>query len=418
MPDIIIELDRHDEISNERPANVRRGNRPLLIAALVALILSTSGGLETVPPTNVRQIAQMQVDKGASLDFVDGNLLVAEPGWITAFDITTGLSRWRLDSGLANVWFRHYPGLLIAYGSRLGSHHDEPIETLAIDSMSGALRWRLPGTIDFIGDLLVSTAGGGWDITPRIAIYDQRAVALWSVPSGPNLVAVMGERDRLAAVDSTTGWYRELDLKTGTVLREAVLPGAITARQIWFTGKHLLVSFAGGHAIEFDPVTLTPRPSAPALVSFPRQDCGDLWCERMRDGSLWLLDKATGARLHTPVRWDVAHPVGNGLLGLGRWSEGGLVAARGFYDIQSRAEMDLSGWEALNVSRPNETSSAGNPVYLKGGKEAVHYFASLDDRGFRVIGVVPSQTFRTCMAQGEYLACLTETDLIRIWRLT
>ncbi|MEU4469988.1 PQQ-binding-like beta-propeller repeat protein [Micromonospora sp. NPDC023888] len=421
----IIELGeiRDEPASSPAVRTPRAVGRPLRSAAVLLLALVLLAGA-TPPPE--RTMSAVPASPASTAYLAPDTVLVFDPPtpdqdrYLTAYaQPAPG------DAGLRPRWRAPLPGqgdylgvrvergLVLAMGVEAG---DGVFETTAFDAVTGQQRWRHPGTPVPIADgglLLTDVRQSATDGMSRLDPETGRV--LWSVsllsPTGPSFHLTDGRIDRFVLVQPT-GEVQVHDAITGRLLHSLdTLPGDRKAVQrVQVAGDLLVVIPADdGPVVGYGLAGLEPRWTAQvSLVSFVA-GCGDLLCASLQDGSLRVLDPATGVvRWSGPVEELLVDVRGDRLLMGG---PGHQYVARDAATGRTRTE--LGDWDLVPALRPDDPL-----VGLRRGDDGRMVVAELDlaaDRA-RILDALPDVA-GSCQASLPVLLCQRLDGSATLWRL-
>ncbi|MFG2046414.1 PQQ-binding-like beta-propeller repeat protein [Micromonospora sp. NPDC048935] len=264
------------------------------------------------------------------------------------------------------------------------------------------------------GLLLTDVRQNGKDRMSRIEPDTGRV--LWSVPllspSGPGYHVIDGRVDRFVLAQPT-GEVQVHDADSGRLLRSVdTLPGDPTAFQRVQVVDDLLLLLTPGDVpmvVAYGLAGLEHRWTAQVSpVSFV-VGCADLLCVSGQDGSLQVLDPATGAvRWSDPGRELLADVRGDRLLMAG---SGRRYAVRDAATGRTRTE--LGDWDLLPVLRLNDPL-----VGLRHGDDGRLVVAELDLAAgrARILDVLPDIA-GDCQASLPVLLCQRLDGSTALWRL-
>ncbi|WP_155372242.1 hypothetical protein [Catellatospora vulcania] len=401
-----------------RPA-ARRG--PAVLAALVVcgVLLATAViGDAPRPQPRLTELARWSALQVLMLSTAGTDtLLVHTPGEVTAYDAADGRRRWRMPGSTS--WI-HDAGDLVLMG------FDQPESTssvpqftdaVAVDRLTGQVRWRTQAYLEQLGDVLLSYAGDARH--PVVAVHDPATFALrWRVAVARSFVV---DRWGSALWELTTdGRLVEHDLGTGTVRRSARVPVPAGTRVAVLASRDAVgivgYRFDGNGFEERTGATWYARDGL-AVVSADNRwpwetDCGaGTSCAYPYDESpKYLIDTATGA----PIRpLDGPQHVGSAaglLLFEGDGGEPGSTLRARLEPVGGRPRTDVAGWRIL--------STTGQVARLLGHEDqdpfATH-LGELTGEGLRPLGRVPYGLVQ-CASVPRAAICTTTGGEVVIWR--
>ncbi|MFC7549182.1 PQQ-binding-like beta-propeller repeat protein [Plantactinospora sp. GCM10030261] len=379
---------REPDLDRERPGRTGLDRRPRIGALLLLVLLLVAGAAPSGPETTgVRPSGTVPIAVGGTFAITSDLLLVSEPdgtaATLTGYAVPGGRPRWRVPMSGVMAFTAIRAGdlvLLTEFGS-----YGQRLRTVARSAASGVLRWSRPGRV------LTST-----DLATGFAVNEVRSVA------GP----ARRVEGPVIAVDLATGSPRWDITVTGTAVVAPVVSGAPGVLVVHDTGEAQVLDAGTGAAV--GSVRLPPTdyaPDNPAVV---------------------------GDRLILRHRVDGVPTVSSyELPGLRRtWS---APADDGLGDVRScgRLACLLSGVgiravdPSTGVTRWQVAATGWRTVSRRGGGEIATrpdaeqrrlLVGVLDDRGGRVVGVLPPAAV-DCRAHQPLLVCRTGDDHLGVWRI-
>ena len=454
------------------PVPVRGRGRmpPRWLAVPVALALAGLGlaGDIASGSAGLTVLTSLPVSTGARATIMGDTLYVAEAAGtdsrLTAYRLGDGRVRWTtpvpLPAAVLNL--QDADGVLLASIFALG----EPMEqTVVLDEETGRTLWGssdvLVGLVPaqhrallthlFPIDLVLDPGAPPADqLGTEVAAVDLRdgrvawryrmaagcEHAVDAVPAAGARMAVLCPTDPTALPTATSATYelRGVDLATGqagaaVALTLPVVPppgGLVQPHQagpvlplLSMAAGQILVGAAGDNAgtvmlTVYDPTTLRP-----------------LWTRQMSDADYNVtpcagqlcLDDAYGLAVVDPgtgtVRWhtaqqalDTSSPgsLVGGLLVVPSGATGAQLVDAG----TGRPVLDVSGWRVV------AGGSGALPMFARWQPhpDGRVWFAtvSVDPPALRPVGFAPDVLQDGCSTEGDYLACLTLTQTLRVWR--
>jgi len=160
-----------------------------------------------------------------------GSCFVTGPGYVAAFDLSSGRQTWRIpveDAGaLSDSSLAHVDGLLVRVGDR---------STVALDAATGARRWASPAWSSWAGpDPCVAIAAGAVHVLAGnlLALDLATGAVRWSAPDTGGVQFLRGpiEVDAGVLVASDTGRVQVRDRATGAVAWEYA-PAEVSLRTL------------------------------------------------------------------------------------------------------------------------------------------------------------------------------------------
>ena len=427
MPDIFIELDRDYDMLEEpppRPPRLGVRRRAWIAAGLAVAILSILGNAEFRPDPGMKLVAEIPTDNTARLMAIEGQLIVIGAGSLISYEPSTGQQRWSVQTGLFEAYAIPKDGLLFVSGSMSRSRMDFEVDqaSMAIELSTGEVRWRVPGFVEVVDDLLVAYSSPLYsEMGERtVSIYTREAKLIWTTPAGPVVPALNVERSIMGTVNRDTGELIEYELATGTVTRKYTFPELAGANGLYYDNGRALFYFADGRQLRFDGITVTAMPDEP-MFGYPEpMDCGVVWCRHNADSPGYhLVDKNSGKKIFDTDDWEVIVRTPTGLLGARYPQSDGPMPALSVFNPSTGAKLELTGWSALDIVFGGPQLPITDPVYLWSYKNELDYFAVLRGDGPYTVGVLPhTAELRDCAVVAPQLACIIGADLVRIWRLT
>lgn len=327
----LIELGEISSSSPEPPAAPPRRSdvRRFAVAAVAVLAVLTVTGSERPEPRALPQLWRMPVGDAPFTLTADSVYLVDERGAsLRAYDAADGTPRWSRPLDRQTGWFHtDVPGTLLIHAtSGVLADGTSPArsETLAVDSGTGAVRWRQAGEIGVAtaeSVMLVEWGGseqnevrrarvvGIADAAERWVLTPEQPVSSWTV-TGP-----APERPDRLITATAAGRLQVRRFSDGALLAEA--PRVAGFGHLFSDGPHLYVVRLDGSrqtitAYEVD--TLRPRWEWKGGSGSGAQSCGALLCATTAPGEVDALDPATGEVRWHASGWDLARPVGDGTL--------------------------------------------------------------------------------------------------------
>ncbi|MGC5288688.1 PQQ-binding-like beta-propeller repeat protein [Micromonospora sp. DT231] len=420
----IIELgELRDEPASAPPVRAPRAvGRPMRGAAVLLLALVLLAGATPLPERTMTVVPASRADTAFLTP--DGVIVIDPPTadqdrHLTAYTqpAPNGVGvRWRAPVPGSDDYLgvRIEQGLVLLTGV---DAEDGVIETTAFDAETGRRGWQHRGAPVPIADgglLLTDVRQNGADGMSRIDPDTGRV--LWSVPllspSGPGYHVTDGRVDRFVLVQPT-GEVQVHDADSGRLLRSVdTLPGDRRVFQrVQVVGDLLLLLTPGDVplVVAYGLTGLEQRWTARVSpVSFV-VGCADLLCVSGQDGSLRVLDPATGVvRWSDPGRELLADVRGDRLLMAG---SGRQYAVRDAATGRTRAE--LGEWNLMPVLRLDDPL-----VGLRHGDDGRLVVAALDLPAgrARILDVLPDIA-GSCQASLPLLLCQRLDGSTALWRL-
>ncbi|WP_433130845.1 PQQ-binding-like beta-propeller repeat protein [Micromonospora sp. CA-240977] len=423
----IIELGEiRDEPVAVPPVRTPRAvGRPMRTAAVLLLALVLLAGA-TPPPQ--RMVSVVPASPAANTYLTADGVFVIDPPlpdqdrYLTAYAWpephgAAARRRWQasVPSGDAYVRVRVERGLVLATGADDGAG---VFATTAFDAETGQQRWRHPGVPVPVTDGGLLLADIHQDETDGMSrIEPDTGRVLWSVPllspSGPGFHLTDGRIDRFALVQPT-GEVQVHDADTGRLLRSVdTLPGDASVFQRVQIVDDLLLLLTPGDVpmmMAYGLAGLEQLWTAQVSpVSFA-VGCADLLCVAGQDGSLQVLDPATGV-----VRW--SDPPGRELLADVRGDRLLMSGPSGQFAVRDavtgRMRTELGVWDLAPTLRPDDPL-----VGMRHGDDGRLVVAELDLAAgeARIRDVLPDIT-GGCQASLPVLLCQRLDGSTALWRL-
>ncbi|MFC7245727.1 hypothetical protein ACFQO7_24905 [Catellatospora aurea] len=402
----------------ERPSERRRWTVPAAALCLALLALTVTADRPR-PPARLTELARWAEPQAFLLATAGTDtLLVQTHDAITAYDAADGRPRWSLPRVVDSI---HDAGGLLVLGMSTpeGESSTEPQyasnEAVAVDRITGQVRWRAQAYLQPVGGLLLAYSGDPQ--RPAVEVRDPATYALrWRVPARPFAVDAWGSGLWELAGD---GQLVEHDLATGAVRRRARVELPDGTRRAVLTSRDAVGVF--GYRVDADGfeqvagVRWYARDGLAAVNAEHRwigeYDCGaGTSCAYPADGATpFLIDSATG----TPIRSlpDTAH-VGSdaGLLVFADGRVGSDVSGR-LEPGSGRLRTDVAGWRVL--------STTGQVARILGHEDhdpfATHV-AELTADGLRPLGREPHGLVQ-CATVPRAAVCTTTSGEVVIWRI-
>ncbi|GAA0801958.1 outer membrane protein assembly factor BamB family protein [Spirilliplanes yamanashiensis] len=413
--------DAPDDDAYPRPTwrSLLRPDRRVLAALVAAVCLLTVGASARVAPPRLRPVAVLDYQQNGTFDLTADSAYVVVGGerpTLSAYRLADGARRWSvpLEWPSAGVNARPEAGVvLVAGGDRV---------TIALDTATGAERWRQPGLLGaLVGPAVVladySDADGTLTALRSVRLSDGAAV--WQRPvraddgwtiAADRVAGLPGRRDdaratRIVTVQSD-GTITVLSLADGSVVTQGrVAWRAQSTRDTGFTevnanGDALHVALhepAGITLHAYDVDTLRPlwtRAGVPPGGPFA---CGAVLCMN-DDTQIVAYDRATGE-----PRW--RRPF---LLHADPVAPGRLLASDGAENDSWSVLDDATG--ALVASLNVGTPVSGDPLLFvrsvrePRGHDSVSQLDPVTGR-LHVLGSLPRFDADACKASGTYLVC-------------
>lgn len=429
VPDIFIELDSDRDFADldelpQRPSRFGKRWRPWAAAGLVVALLSTLGGGGPRPGNGVRVVAELATHPAVRMVQVDGRLILLEPNLLRAFDLADGRQVWQLRIGIREGYHHYVDGYLIVNGYPDWNDPNGSSESLALDPATGAVRWRLPGSVEVFEELLISYEASPLPQRPTAAtvIYNRAAERIWSLPQDEWISAINGRRSLISSVNPETGELVERQLRTGAVANRYTFPELRGVQGMHYNKKNVAYFyFDDGRMMSFDGTTIQKVSDELGFNDLEPVDCGQVMCHYGRQTpGYYLTDKATGRKVYENSDWEFLAMVGQSIAGLRYGDEDGPMKLVSVFDPSTGKVTEPEGWSLLGAgfSYP-PTQPTGGRTYAWSYRKQLDYFGLLEDGTVRLIGVLPhTGELRTCVVHGPYLACATGAELVRIWQLT
>ncbi|GAA1396063.1 outer membrane protein assembly factor BamB family protein [Catellatospora coxensis] len=403
----------------ERPAGRRHWTVSAAAAACLALLALTMIADKPPPPARLTELARWFEPQAFLLATAGTDtLLVQTHDAITAYDAADGRRRWSLPRVADSI---HAAGDLIVLGfSTPEGESTEPQSTsheaVAVDRMTGQVRWRAPAQVQPVGDVLLAFSGD--PARPAVEVRDLATYApRWRVSA--RSFAVDGWGSGLWELTGD-GQLVEHDLATGAVRRRTRIGLPDGTRMTVLTSRDA-VGIIGYRfdADGFEQVAgvrwyardgLGPVGGEHRWIG--EYDCGaGTSCAYPADQATpYLIDSATGAPIR-PLAPDTAH-VGSaaGLLLFGSGRVGSAATGR-LEPAGGRLRTDVAGWRVL--------STTGQVARLLGHEDhdpfATH-LAELTADGLRPLGREPHGLVQ-CATVPRAAACTTTSGDVVIWRI-
>jgi hypothetical protein len=425
---MFIELDRRDQAEcdpapSPRPP-LRHRARPWA-AALVAVALLAFGSADGEPRPTLRHVTDIAVKAEAELTATDQNLLITEPGTLTAFDPKTAKLRWRVQTGLRQQLVSPEGDLLVISGSGGVSGADPTgAATMAVTAANGEVRWRIPGYLQRTGGYMVaheisySPAPVG-----RMTVYDRAAQRLWSAYPVAPLHSFDEEHQTVFTVEPTSGEVVEYRLDNGSVISRTVLPELIGVSAIYRSGEELVANFPDGSSIYRRGSTFVTPPNENPVVPIDvsgylreeQYDCGSVWCVYSSFGpGILLKDKATGEVVLRDEHWVRPIRTDFGVIGMRRGTDRDAQVVLAF-DSVTRRHRVLTGWSLLGIQPGPVDEVWHGPVFLVSSAQSRTFFAFLDGTGMHIAGSVPHEHLLQCHVTTDLVACRVDPQTIKVW---
>ncbi|WP_144118832.1 hypothetical protein [Catellatospora sichuanensis] len=402
-----------------RPAG-RRGPTVLATAACGALLAFTMTSAAPSPEPRLTELARWSAPQALILSTAGGDtVLLHAPSEVTAYDAADGRRRWRMPGAID--WIHDVGDLVVLGFSRPGSTSSEPqfalADAVAVDRVTGQVRWRAVTYLEQVAGLLVSFSGH--PERPVVEVHDAATFALrWRVvPERSFAVDRWGSALWELAAD---GVLVEHDLATGTVRRSARVRLPAGTRVAVLASRDAVGIV--GH--RFDANGLEERSSAlwygradlAAVAAANRwsweTDCGaGTSCAYPYDeGPPYLIDSATGA----PIRplegtMHVGSPAGM-LLFDNDGEPGSRISAR-LEPAGGRLRTDVAGWRVLST-----TGQVARVLGHDDGETFATHLAELTTDGLRLLGREPHGLVQ-CVSVPRAVACTTQAGEVVIWRI-
>ncbi|MEV7987199.1 PQQ-binding-like beta-propeller repeat protein [Micromonospora sp. NPDC085948] len=420
----IIELGEIGDESTTGPPvrRPRAAGRPLRGAAVLLLALLLPAGATPQPERTMTVVPTSRAD--IVFLIADGVIVIDPPTaeqdrHLTAYTrpAPNGAGvRWRapVPHGDDYLGVRIERGLVLLTGV---DAEDGVIETTAFDAETGQQRWQRRGSpVPIAGGGLLLTEVRQNGVDGMSGIDPDTGRVLWSVPllspSGPGYHVIDGRVDRFVLVQPT-GEVQVHDADSGRLLRSVdTLPGDRSVFQRVQVVDDLLLLLTPGDVpmvVAYELAGLEQRWTAQVSpVSFV-VGCADLLCVSGQDGSLRVLDPATGV-----VRWS---DPGRELLADVR---GGHLLMAGFgrqYAVRDaatgRTRTELGEWDLMQVLRLDDPL-----VGLRHGDDGRLVVAALDLPAgqARILDVLPDIA-GSCQASLPILLCQRLDGSTALWRL-
>jgi outer membrane protein assembly factor BamB len=355
------------------------GRRRRVLALLVVLLLTVAGA---APPGagQLRHLRDVPVGPGTSFAVVDDLLLVGDGTTLAAYALPGGRPLWRVGASDLRPSAVERTGELVLTaeaGPGAGA-----TTTVARSVATGQVRWSRPGRVLVSADRSAgfgvsevrSLTGPGRRIEgPVVGVDLATGRPRWSVPVPVTGVVepVPGDPARVLVLQDT-GQARLLDAVTGVPVGAVLLPPADYAPDNpALAGGRLLLRHPSGPrrlVTGYDLPALTRRWAVPVDTRIDTvRACGRLAC--LWDGrTIRAVDPADGS-----ARWTAP----------------------------------TDGWRPL--------PGRGTEVAVRPAAGRVRV-AVLDERGVRVVGVLPAAATE-CRTAGSVLVCRTAADRLGVWRL-
>ncbi|MEU4241933.1 PQQ-binding-like beta-propeller repeat protein [Actinoplanes sp. NPDC026619] len=407
------------------PVNLPRLRRVVLAALAVVGVLALAGSAGATP-AGVRQLWSTPLRPGEAWSLSADTVYMTRLGnKVSAYNLTTGELRWSVPAG-ADVGDRgaSAAGNILLVPADLdavteqnpdgGQNFYESVgTTIALDTATGAERWRTNGEVYAYADPGVALVAE--DDTPgstsrlrlvrladgaEIWNHPTPGVASWTaIQDGDRLtsVATVTKGGLLSVYDDATGALRHTAqlprvgagkpsdtlIAAGdylTVIRDQVIDTTTTVyraddlQPLWRTPEHAgYVTTCGDLLCSIGPLGITGHDPRTGTEKWQMPDGADLWMighDRMLvssgalEGESSMADPATGAKIGGPFTGRMAYPLDRGLV----------------------------------------------PMYLRPALEPRDRYAVVrvdpDHGSQRTVGTVPIVTIDDfCMTTGDYLAC-------------
>ncbi|GIH06877.1 hypothetical protein Rhe02_49440 [Rhizocola hellebori] len=419
MPDLVIELDRQeglDELlSSPRPSLTSAGRRWIAAGLVLACLLALGSGGRPIPA--VEPVAEVKLQIEGELVSISGELLIDEPGLLTALDSRTARPRWQVRTGLGRHLTHSEGDLVLVNGAT------EPADgragqlwSLGIQMDTGQVRWRLPGRVTVVGGQVVTHAVDQSTFPPigRLAVYDLAGQPVWAKAPVAVLHAVDLRRQTVLVLDRLSGEMVEYRIDTGGEVARVVLPDLIGATGLGYLDGEVVAFFADGGVV-------SRQDSEFSRIGFPegrpeRADCGPLWCEYSTSTyDIMLVDKATGELVHRGELWQLAIHTEGGVVGLGP-DYGRAVSTLTYFDATTRRAQELTGWRPLGPRLDTGVVSWQGRLFLLSVRPSRTFVAAIDRTGMHVVGSVPYERLTQCGATSYLIACRVDPKTIKVWR--
>jgi outer membrane protein assembly factor BamB len=335
---------------------------PRWLTAVVAVLLVLGcAATSTVPASaSLPELLSIPIGPADPYALTDDGLLVVQSldsRTLAAYQLSDGRLRWRAPTDAASYRVRYGAGLVLLSQRSLDAPYPG---TVALSAESGAVQWRLDGSVVPITDPITvlaaaevrSLTGPGRRVQRAVTGVEPRTGQVrWSlpVPSTAVLHQLPGPTARMMLVhDSGVAELREL--ATGRRLAGAQFPPTDYAPgNPIVAGDVVVLRHPGPAGIElsaYDAATLALRWRRPADEAFDVQPCGRFACILGRFG-VRALDPADGHQRWAGPGWRRVEQRGGLLLAYGAESaEADLV---GLVDADTgRVTVPLRRWRPVS----------------------------------------------------------------------
>jgi hypothetical protein len=418
---MFIELDRGESAERAASPTKRQLGRRLRpwLAALIVLALLALGSAGGRPRPALQHVADIVVQADAEMISVDQNLLIIEPGALTAYDPQTARQHWRVQTGLQRQWVEVEGDTLLVAGSGALSAAD-PTEaaSMAITAATGQVRWRIPGNLQRLGGYMIAHEIRYAPFpVGRLTVYNLAAQRLWSADEVSPLHALDSERQVVFTVHPTSGEVAEFRLDNGAVISRTVVPEFVGAVGLYAGGGEIGVYLSTGGSMTLRNSAMVTRDPVESNAFFSGEpvDCGTVWCVRSAPGTgIVLVDKTTGENVHQGEPWRSAIRTDFGVVGAAPDFQRGTVTINVF-DSATRRQRKIEGWSLIGTNFQSRIEAFHGQLYLTAAAPARTFFAVLDHAGLHVAGSVPHENLLQCTATGSLVACRVDPQTIKIW---
>jgi hypothetical protein len=419
VPDPVIELDRHEEmeelLSSRRPALIWPGRGWLGAILAVACLLALGSAGPAFPA--IELVADLKVRMESELIGLSGELLIEEPGKLTALDSRTARPRWQLSTGLDRHLIRAEGGLVFASGETpAGNGVASQTWSLAVEMQTGKMLWRLPGMAAIVGDHAVTHVVDRSASIPqaRLAVYDLAGHQVWSKGSVGLLYTVDLGRRSVLTLDRLLGELVEYNIGNGNEIDRSIRPELAGANGLSYLDGEVVAFFSDGRVVSrSDSEFLTWH-------GFPegqqeRADCGSLWCVYSPATSdIMLVDKASDQLVHRGDRWQLAVHTEAGVVGIGpNYSQ--AISELLLFDPVTGREQKLPGWWLIGPRVDARVVSWRGPLFLMSAAPLHTFIAVVGGGGMRVAGSVPYEHLNHCAATSYLIACRVDPQTVKVW---
>ncbi len=430
VTEVVIELDPSDEPAAQEPPrrpSAARVIRPWLAACVLVACLLTLGAAGAGPQSLLNHVTDLRVPAVAELVSAGNQLLISDETGLTSLEPSTGAPRWHTQLPVQRPYVRAEGDLLILTGWAQGQDATPSTTvTMAVDAQTGDVRWRIPGALKTVGDLLVvhRTDDRGPLPVGELSVYDLAGRQIWSQRPVPQRHAIDRRRGLAITLDPVIGELVEYRLADGTVVSRKVEQLLVGSADIYTMGEFFQVSFSdGGYLFQreggFVPSDQLNVPEMFAKARLERADCGQVWCEYSPfRGGVQLIDKASGALRHDGEEWELVMHTDFGVVGTGVASSATRRSKIDFFDPATGRLQELpEGWNWLDGEFAARVVRRAGPLVFVNPMAKGTYLGLLDAAGMRVVGFVPQLYLSQCMAKDYTLACRVDPQTLRVWHL-